>query len=79
MTAANDRPLRDRLGEALSRLSGLHDRMAEEAGIKRATVICATCGRSASVDGAHCLRHGWPKCCGYTMRLARPTPPQDGA
>lgn len=32
-------------------------------------VYCRTCGRVRRVDSAHCLRHGWPKCCGYTMTL----------
>lgn len=32
-------------------------------------VTCKKCGRSEAVDPAHCLRHGWPKCCGATMGL----------
>ena len=30
---------------------------------------CTVCGRSQAVDMAYCLGHGWPKCCGYTMRV----------
>lgn len=30
---------------------------------------CRKCGRRQSVDPAQCLRQGWPKCCGETMRL----------
>jgi len=32
-------------------------------------VTCRTCGTTQKVDPAHCLRHGWPKCCGATMSL----------
>ena len=32
-------------------------------------VTCDTCGTEERVEFAHCLRHGWPICCGYTMRL----------
>lgn len=33
------------------------------------SVRCQECGATQTVDPAHCLRHGWPKCCGATMRL----------
>lgn len=32
-------------------------------------VRCDECGKEQTVDPAHCLRHGWPKCCGRTMSL----------
>jgi hypothetical protein len=32
-------------------------------------VVCTNCGKNESVEFARCLRNGWPKCCGYTMRL----------
>lgn len=32
-------------------------------------VQCQTCGREENVSFGHCLFNGWPKCCGYTMRL----------
>lgn len=32
-------------------------------------VRCQTCGREEPVNFGHCLFNGWPKCCGYTMRL----------
>lgn len=51
------------------RIAGIHDTMAEAAGIKQATVYCTVCGASQEVDGAECLRSGWPKCHGYTMTL----------
>ena len=40
--------------------------------LKRGMVWCRTCGKSMQVDSAHCLRHGWPKCCGCTMSLDAP-------
>jgi len=32
-------------------------------------VYCTTCGLKRKVDSGICLQSGWPKCCGYTMRL----------
>jgi hypothetical protein len=32
---------------------------------------CTVCGRTATTSFAGSLRDGWPKCCGYTMRLER--------
>lgn len=32
-------------------------------------VRCTECGREAHPDSHGALRDGWPKCCGYTMRL----------
>lgn len=40
--------------------------------LQRGMVWCKTCGRSQKVDAADCLRHGWPKCHGYTMTLDAP-------
>lgn len=40
--------------------------------IARGKVWCCTCGRMERVDGADALRHGWPKCCGYTMTIDSP-------
>ena len=57
----------------LQRLSSIHDRIAADVPqISRGMVWCRTCGRSERVDGADCLRHGWPKCCGYTMTIDSP-------
>lgn len=47
----------------------MHEKIAEDAGIKTARVWCDKCGREQAVDGAHCLKHGWPECCGHTMWL----------
>ena len=33
------------------------------------TVRCDKCSREQRVNFSVCLRTGWPKCCGYTMRL----------
>jgi len=32
-------------------------------------VRCIHCGKEQTVDFGFCLGKGWPKCCGYTMRL----------
>lgn len=48
----------------------LHDRLAaSHPALERGMVQCQTCGASTKVNSAQCLRAGWPKCCGYTMRL----------
>ncbi len=33
-------------------------------------VRCSRCGKPRKVDAAKCLREGWPKCCGGSMRIA---------
>jgi len=38
----------------------------------RGQVWCYQCGRTQKVDTTHCLRHGWPKCCGQTMSISNP-------
>jgi hypothetical protein len=40
--------------------------------LSRGQVWCTHCGRTQHVDGADCLRNGWPKCCGYTMTIDSP-------
>lgn len=40
--------------------------------IGRGKVWCAVCRRMQRVDGAQCLRTGWPECCGYTMTIDSP-------
>lgn len=32
-------------------------------------VKCVECGREERPDHGRSLKSGWPKCCGYTMRL----------
>jgi hypothetical protein len=34
---------------------------------------CTVCGRESSTNFASSLRHGWERCCGYTMTLVRTT------
>lgn len=54
----------------------LHDRIARDVPqIARGMVWCRTCGRSERVDGAECLRSGWPKCCSATMTIDAPKEP----
>lgn len=40
--------------------------------IARGKVWCRTCGAEQSVNGVNAMRHGWPKCCGYTMTIDSP-------
>ena len=47
----------------------IQDKIAEEAGIKKAHVKCSQCNSEHDVDGGECLRTGWPECCGKTMTL----------
>lgn len=61
----------------------LHDRIADEVSkVAGNEVECDTCGRKQSVDISRCLRNGWPKCCGSTMKLngpsKSPNPDADG-
>jgi hypothetical protein len=32
---------------------------------------CSVCGRESTTNFSSSLRHGWEKCCGYTMTLVR--------
>ena len=51
----------------------LHDSIATAVPqIERGKVWCTVCHRMQRVDGADALRHGWPKCCGYTMTIDSP-------
>ena len=53
--------------------SGLHGTIAKShPKLERGRVWCTECGRSQAVNPAECLRHGWPKCCGYTMTIDSP-------
>lgn len=57
----------------LSRIPGVHQKIVDDVpALKRGRVWCRTCRREQAVDGADCLRHGWPKCCGYTMTIDPP-------
>ena len=51
----------------------LHDRLARShPSLERGQVWCRTCGVTQRVDSTYALRHGWPKCCGYTMTIDSP-------
>lgn len=40
--------------------------------LRRGMVWCIKCGKTEIVSPAHCLEHGWPKCCGQTMTTDSP-------
>jgi hypothetical protein len=49
-----------------------HARFALEGGAVNDTKVgCTVCGRQQSTSFGGSLCSGWPKCCGYTMRLMR--------
>jgi len=62
-------------GHAIN-LTKLYNDAAADAGLTRRIVTCRTCRREKTVNGAECLRHGWPKCHGQTMTLD-PLPPKE--
>ena len=48
----------------------LHRELADShPALRRGLVCCSSCSRERRVDSAHCLRSGWPECCGSTMTL----------
>ena len=61
-----------------SDLTGLYGKMAAaHPALARGLVRCETCKYERRVDSAWCLKNGWPKCCGYTMRLVSDTESPD--
>lgn len=42
-----------------------------------ARVKCTTCGREQTTDGTAAIQHGWPTCCGTTMRLVATNDPDE--
>lgn len=51
----------------------IHEKIASEVyEIRRGMCWCVMCGRRRVVDGAQCLAHGWPTCCGQTMTIDSP-------
>lgn len=55
------------------RLSGIHETIADAVPqVARGQVWCKACRSTRKVDGADCLRNGWPICCGYTMTIDSP-------
>jgi hypothetical protein len=45
---------------------------ASHPSLSRGIVWCTVCGRSERANAAGSLKHGWPKCCGYTMTIDSP-------
>jgi len=63
----------DKFESAVRGSAGLHSKMAQShPSLARGKVWCRECGREQSVDAAHALRHGWPKCHGATMTIDHP-------
>lgn len=40
------------------------------------TVSCNDCGKTETVVIQECLAEGWPRCCGYTMTVAKDEDPK---
>lgn len=60
---------------SISSIFGIHQKIADDvcAGVQY-SVKCLTCKTSREISSeefAQYLAHGWPKCCGYTMRLEK--------
>lgn len=54
-------------------MGDLHSQIADGIPqLKRGQVWCRECGHSQRIHSAGALRHGWPKCCGYTMTIDSP-------
>ena len=59
--------------KAPARHQSLYDTIAaSHPSLLAGLVWCGRCGKSRNVDAAHCLHHGWPKCCEATMGLDKP-------
>lgn len=56
----------ERPNRFLEKLATVHPSLA------RGQVWCTTCGATQRVNTPGALRHGWPKCCGYTMTIDSP-------
>jgi len=57
------------LRDYIDAVDGIHEEVAERFNLKKAFVRCSECGYEKEVDGAVCMKHGWPKCCEVTMAL----------
>lgn len=50
----------------------IHDKIAKDAHVEGSKLECQTCKKTLKLNQrqfSHYLAVGWPKCCGYTMRL----------
>lgn len=53
-----------------SRHQALYETIAQShPSLLNGKVICSRCAKTRMVDAAKCLRDGWPKCCGTTVKL----------
>ena len=52
----------------LTNLNNMYTEMANSMG-NPSEVYCEFCGKVTKINAAECLEHGWPECCGFTMRL----------
>ena len=48
------------------------DAVAASPALRRGRVWCKTCRAERKCDSGEAMRHGWPKCCGYTMTIDPP-------
>jgi hypothetical protein len=56
-----------------AKIRELHEHLAKShPALERGMVWCERCLGRQLVDSADALRHGSPRCCGYTMTLGSP-------
>lgn len=59
------------ISEYLKRLNGIHMAIANDVYPHGAKMTCRACDYefiASTADCAYYLAHGWPKCCGKTMK-----------
>lgn len=60
--------------KAPARHQSLYDTIAaSHPSLLAGVVWCSRCSKSRTVDAAKCLRDGWPRCCGVTVSIDKPT------
>lgn len=64
----------EEFARAPTRHQSLYDTIAaSHPSLLNGIVWCSRCRRSRIVDAAKCLRDGWPKCCGVTVSIDKPS------
>lgn len=64
----------EEFAKAPARHQSLYDTIAaSHPSLIAGIVWCGRCQQSRKVDAAKCLREGWPKCCGATVSIDKPT------
>lgn len=54
-------------------MTSLHEKLANShPRLIRGQVWCRVCGSTQKVNAPDALRHGWPKCCTFTMTIDAP-------